>query len=86
MEAPLMTRYLLIALSLALIAALLIPTPQSRAQDGEDPIEQSLNGLGVNTAPGQRFDANGNPIPDGTTGPQAPPRPDGLDPAHGPER
>ena len=59
-----MKRYLATMLAIVLIICLSSPGPQSRAQNGDDPVEKSLNGLGVNTSPGQRFDANGNPIPD----------------------
>jgi hypothetical protein len=43
---------------------LLVLAPAVFAQEGDDPVETSLNVLGVNTNPSQRFDANGNPIPD----------------------
>ena len=46
------------------IVLLLITLPKSYARQGSDPVEQSLNDLGVNTAAGQRLDANGNAIPD----------------------
>ena len=49
------------------IALLLVTLPKSYARQDGDPVNQSLNDLGVNTTPGQRFDANGNPIPDDYT-------------------
>ena len=48
----------------AVLLALLIYTPQTRAQDGGDPIQRSLDGLGVNTTEQPPTDANGNPLPD----------------------
>lgn len=38
--------------------------PAASAQEDSDPVETSLDVLGVNTNPAQRFDASGNPIPD----------------------
>jgi hypothetical protein len=43
---------------------LLVLPPATFAQEDSDPVETSLNVLGVNTNPGQRFDVSGNPIPD----------------------
>ena len=48
---------------IVLLLLLLIVAPMTIAQEN-DPVETSLNVLGVNTTPGQRFDATGNPIPD----------------------
>lgn len=43
---------------------LIVFTPATFAQEVDDPVETSLNVLGVNTNPGERFDVNGNPVPD----------------------
>jgi hypothetical protein len=59
-----MNRRVLRLITLIFPLTLLLVVPHSQAQDGTDPVEQSLNSLGVNTNAGARADANGNPVSD----------------------
>lgn len=59
-----MQRMLVRLIPIALFLVLLLFVPRSSAQPGGDPIEASLNGLGVNTNAQRPTDANGNPLPE----------------------